>query len=187
MPSLSYNIIGVWLRKQDISNHPSRVQGIQTPQLLTWNYPKEYGEENAVKSEIWGTMAFGFALADFAVFDSATIGADWPQYQHDARHSGFTFEEVNPPYKVAWKRCFLPERVARRSQAIVYDCRVFVGTQQGAMYYFDADTGEVLENLNVSCGGRYVFILHCEEGNANYTGVYEWRQGGKGQKGKRRG
>jgi hypothetical protein len=31
------------------------------------------------------------------------------------------------------------------------------------------------ENLNVSCGGRYVFIFHCQEGNANYTGVYDLR------------
>jgi hypothetical protein len=32
------------------------------------------------------------------------------------------------------------------------------------------------ENLNVSCGGRYVFIFHCQEGNANYTGVYDLRE-----------
>lgn len=32
------------------------------------------------------------------------------------------------------------------------------------------------ENLNVSCGGRYVFIFHCEEGNANYTGVYDLKE-----------
>jgi len=29
------------------------------------------------------------------------------------------------------------------------------------------------ENVNVSCGGRYVYVMHCQEGNANYTGVYD--------------
>ena len=38
--------------------------------------------------------------------------ADWPQYQHDARRPGFTAEEIHPPYKVAWRQCFLPNRVA---------------------------------------------------------------------------
>lgn len=69
---------------------------------------------------------------------------DWAQHQHDARRSGYTPEEVHPPYRVAWKHCFLPERPARRTQAIIYDRRVFVGTQQGAMHCFDVDTGKEL-------------------------------------------
>jgi hypothetical protein len=29
------------------------------------------------------------------------------------------------------------------------------------------------ETLNVSVGGHLLFIMHCEEGNANYTGIYD--------------
>jgi len=29
------------------------------------------------------------------------------------------------------------------------------------------------ETLNVSVGGNLLFIMHCEEGNANYTGIYD--------------
>jgi hypothetical protein len=95
-----------------------------------------------MKMEVWGMIAAGVQLMGLAMF--GVTDADWPQYQHDARHSGFTTEEVHPPYKVAWKHCFLPDRVARRVQAIIYAHRVFVGTQHGDVYCFDADTGEAL-------------------------------------------
>jgi len=42
--------------------------------------------------EIWGMIAAGFQLMGLAVF--SVMDADWPQYQHDARRSGFTAEEV---------------------------------------------------------------------------------------------
>lgn len=93
-------------------------------------------------------------------------GADWPQHQHDARRSGFTAEEIAPPYRVAWKHCFLPERPARRTQAVVCDRRVFVGTQQGVMHCFDVDTGRELWKFaeagsiqhSAGCGGGKVFF-----------------------------
>jgi hypothetical protein len=57
---------------------------------------------------VWGIMAAGVQLMGLALF--GMTHADWPQYQHDARRSGFTAEEVHPPYKVAWRQCFLPKR-----------------------------------------------------------------------------
>jgi len=79
-----------------------------------------------------------------AALAACCMAGDWPQHQHDARRSGYTPDEIRPPYTLAWKRCFLPERPARRTQAIVYRSRVFVGTQQGVMHCFDAATGKEL-------------------------------------------
>jgi hypothetical protein len=78
------------------------------------------------------------------IFVFRAYAGDWPQQAHDARRSGFTSEEIHPPYKVAWRHPFLPERPARRTQPIIYQGKVYVGTQQGTMYCFDAKTGEVL-------------------------------------------
>jgi len=74
----------------------------------------------------------------------AVLGADWPQYQHDARRSGFTTEEVPPPYRVAWTHCFLPERPARRTQAVVYGGEVFVGTHGGRFLALDQESGRIV-------------------------------------------
>ena len=119
-----------------------------------------------MKTELWGIMAAGAALMDLAAFGTVEADMNWSQYQHDARHSGFTSEEVTPPYKLAWKHCFLPERVARRVQAIIYEHRVFIGTQQGNVYCFDLDTGQVLWKHedsgsiqhSVGCAGGKVFF-----------------------------
>lgn len=82
------------------------------------------------------------AVLGVLVFLVPEFAADWPQYQHDARRSGFTTEEIHPPYNVAWQHCFLPERPARRTQAIVYQGSVYVGTQQGVMHCLDVATGK---------------------------------------------
>jgi len=81
-------------------------------------------------------VTFGLASAGFC--------GDWPQHQHDPARSGFTPEELAPPYEIAWQYNFLPERPARRTQAIIYQQKVYVGTQQGTMYCFAATDGEVL-------------------------------------------
>ena len=106
------------------------------------------------------------ALITLPLAWSTARAADWPQHQHDARRSGFTREEVKPPYRVAWKHSFLPERPARRTQAIAYDKRVFVGTQQGVMHCFDAETGKELWTFkgagsiqhSAACDGGMVFF-----------------------------
>lgn len=46
-----------------------------------------------MKMELWGMVAAGVQLMGLAVFGVAD--ANWPQYQHDARRSGFTAEEVH--------------------------------------------------------------------------------------------
>lgn len=74
----------------------------------------------------------------------AVMADDWPQYQHDPARTGYTDEEVAPPYRLAWRYSFLPERPARRTQAIIYDQKVYVGTQQGFVHCIDAATGERL-------------------------------------------
>ena len=93
---------------------------------------------------------------------AVTWAADWPQYQHDARRSGFTNEEVHPPYKVAWTKSFWPDRVARRTQAIICKGRVFVGTQHGTMFCLDAATGK--EIWRFEGGGSIQHSAACDDG-----------------------
>jgi glucose dehydrogenase len=85
----------------------------------------------------------GIVFVAAALLAGVAVGADWPQHQHDAARTGFTTEEIPPPHKIVWTYNFLPERPARRTQAVVYDGKVFVGTQQGTMYCFDAATGTI--------------------------------------------
>jgi hypothetical protein len=121
------------------------------------------------------------SILSLIIINAFAYAGDWPQQAHDARRSGFTSEEIHPPYKVAWKHNFLPEQPARRTQAIVYQDKVFVGTQQGTMYCFNAKTGEVLWKYpgdgsiqhSAACGDNkvfftsldgYVYALHAESG-----------------------
>ena len=41
--------------------------------------------------------------------ENITWAGNYYGYPHDARRSDLT-EEVHPPYKVAWRQCFLPKR-----------------------------------------------------------------------------
>lgn len=70
--------------------------------------------------------------------------ADWPTAHGNNQRTGFTADEVRPPYTKAWDREFPMETLATRIEAIVADGRVFVGTLQGSFHALDAATGEVL-------------------------------------------
>jgi len=73
----------------------------------------------------------------------ATNGAwDWPQVQRDPQRTGYTPEVLGTDFQVAWTHPFHPEKIYPQVQAIVYDGRVFVGTEMGNMYALDAQTGD---------------------------------------------
>lgn len=91
--------------------------------------------------------------------------ADWPQLQHDAQHTGYTDEKIEAPhgFDVGWKTDFLgltpPEHVSRNVQAIAYDGRLFVPTQEGSLFALDPKTG------------KPVWRFHCGEGVMHTAGA----------------
>lgn len=66
---------------------------------------------------------------------------DWTQVQRDPQHSGYSPESLGTHFPVAWTHPFQPEKVFPQVQAIVYAGRVFVGTEMGNLYAFNAQTG----------------------------------------------
>ncbi len=84
-----------------------------------------------------------------------TSPTDWPQVQKDPQHTGYSAENFNinyshPAYdrfKVSWTYAFQPDRVHPMVQAIIYQGKVFVGTegangQLPTLYAIDATTGQ---------------------------------------------
>lgn len=63
--------------------------------------------------------------------------ADWPQLQRDPQHTGYSPQQVNPPYRYYWRWNEVP--FASRTQPVVADNRLFIGSLNGRMYALDAD------------------------------------------------
>ena len=63
--------------------------------------------------------------------------ADWPQLQRDPQHTGTSPQQVNPPYRYYWRWNQVP--FASRTQPVVADNRLFIGSLNGTMYALDAD------------------------------------------------
>ncbi len=63
--------------------------------------------------------------------------ADWPQLQRDPQHTGYSPQQVNPPYRYYWRWNQVP--FASRTQPVVADNRLFIGSLNGRMYALDAD------------------------------------------------
>ena len=72
---------------------------------------------------------------------SSPLANDWPQVQNNPQHTGFTSETLGTNIQVKWRHAFQPEKVFPQVQVIVYSGKVFVGTEMGNMYAFDAQTG----------------------------------------------
>jgi len=72
----------------------------------------------------------------------AQSGSDWPQLQHDPQRTGYTPDEVRPPYVYLWKWNQVP--FASRTQPVVADGRLFIGGLDGLMYARNARTGAPL-------------------------------------------
>ena len=69
-------------------------------------------------------------------------GGDWLQLGHDAQHSNYTPEQVDPPYCYAWKWYEVP--FASRVQPVVSRGRLFIGGMDGVLYARNASTGAPL-------------------------------------------
>jgi len=73
-----------------------------------------------------------------SISPSLTIpAADWPQLQRDPQHTGTSPQQVNPPYRYYWRWNQVP--FASRTQPVVADHRLFIGSLNGTMYALDAD------------------------------------------------
>ena len=68
--------------------------------------------------------------------------SDWPQLQHDPQRTGYTPDEIRPPYVYLWKWNEVP--FASRTQPVVAGGRLFIGGLDGVMYARDAQTGAPL-------------------------------------------
>ena len=79
--------------------------------------------------------------ASQAGFVAANGDLDWPQVQRDPQRTGYAPEILGTNFQVAWTHPFQPEKVYPQVQAIVYEGKVFVGTEMGNMYALDAQTG----------------------------------------------
>jgi outer membrane protein assembly factor BamB len=94
-------------------------------------------------------MSHGSLLV-MALTAGITHASDWPQLQGNPQRTGYTPDTVKPPFKVAWKHSFIPQRVSRFTQAVTYSGKVFVGTESGNLYGLGATDGN--EAWKFACG-----------------------------------
>ena len=78
-----------------------------------------------------------------------TAESDWPQVQRDPQRTGYSPEVLGTNISVAWTHPFQPDKIFPQVQAIVYQGKVFVGTegangQTAAIYALDANDGHVV-------------------------------------------
>jgi outer membrane protein assembly factor BamB len=66
---------------------------------------------------------------------------DWPMLQHDPQRSGYTNQEVRPPY--GFLRRWHAPPLASRTQPVVAGGILSIGSLNGKMYALDAMTGEI--------------------------------------------
>ena len=73
------------------------------------------------------------------------ISADsnWPQVQGNPQRTGYTPEILGSNFQVSWTHPFQPEKIFPQVQAIIYDGKVYVGTEMGNLYALNAQTGSV--------------------------------------------
>ena len=93
----------------------------------------------ALSVTLFGMGSEGLGVAPVV---QAQGGSDWPQLQHDPQRTGYTPDEVQPPYTFLWKWNEVP--LASRTQPVVAGGRLFIGGLDGVMYARDAQTGAPL-------------------------------------------
>lgn len=75
-----------------------------------------------------------------------TPNYDWPQVQNNAQHTGYSPEVLGTNITVAWTHPFQPDKVFPQVQPIIYQGKVFVGTEGAngrspSVYALNATTG----------------------------------------------
>ncbi|HOB97516.1 MAG TPA: PQQ-binding-like beta-propeller repeat protein [Verrucomicrobiota bacterium] len=77
-----------------------------------------------------------------ALWPLAIGRADWPQLHGNAAHDGRSEASLRPPFRLAWVREFVGERLGTAMEPIVSGGRVFVATHQGNLYALGAVSGQ---------------------------------------------
>lgn len=101
--------------------------------------------------------------------------ADWPQFQHDTRHTGAAAETLRPPMRIRWMWNTDPAsavRIGRMVQPIVADGRVFLGLADGRFYALDERTGR--ESWSARTGGPILGTAAWADGRV-YVGSQDGR------------
>jgi len=97
------------------------------------------------------------------------VATDWPQFQQNAAHTGWTPDSPLPPYGVEWSVSFYPETLGV-VQPIVYQDVLYAPTLQGNLYALDPRTGQrrwVQKELGVvtrsaAAAGGLVYVANLE-------------------------
>ena len=79
-----------------------------------------------------------------AILGSLALGADWPTLRGNVARTGYVDAEVKPPFRLAWVRHFVGERIGSAVEPIVGEGKVFIGTHSGNLYALDAASGKPL-------------------------------------------
>ena len=69
---------------------------------------------------------------------------DWVTLRGNFQRTGFVASQLRPPFRLAWVRYFVNERIGTCVEPIVADGKVFVSTHDGSVYALDAETGQPL-------------------------------------------
>ncbi|MFN4180546.1 MAG: PQQ-binding-like beta-propeller repeat protein, partial [Armatimonadota bacterium] len=67
---------------------------------------------------------------------------DWTTLRNNVQRTGFVNLQLRPPFRLAWVRHFVNERIGTCVEPIVAEGKVFVATHNGSLYALNAETGE---------------------------------------------
>ena len=125
---------------------------------------------------------------------SPAVVSDWPQLQHDPQRTGYSPEVLGTNFRVVWTRPFQPEKIYPQVQSIIYNGKVYVGTEMGSLYALDAATGAqawryyvgspILASVAAGNGKVYfgamdgaVYALDANTGALAWKATLSWRRG----------
>ena len=87
---------------------------------------------------------------------------DWPQLQGNPQRTGYTPDTVKPPFKVAWKHDFSPERVHCFAQAVTYQRPDIRG--DGMRQTVCAGAADGKDRWKFACGSPILHTAACADG-----------------------
>jgi len=76
--------------------------------------------------------------------EATTVRVDWTTVRGNPQRTGYVSASVRPPFRVAWVRHFVRERLSPCVEPIVADDKLLLATHNGNLYALDAETGEHL-------------------------------------------